>query len=151
MLEEVFGNLYILIPIAIVIALRILEARKKQAQERNFQRRLPARPGPEAVDNPSGGEDEFTPFGAPGAGPANWILAEDAAGRSPSSPVEPELLVAASLGTDASGGLKPGPLPGAVKTDPPADRGPFQGLDRLPPLKRAVALTEILGTPQGLR
>lgn len=139
-MEDIFSNFYIFIPIAIFIAMRILEARKKQAGSGERQDLAAAlasrlnRPRPEPPES-----------GAPGRFPAG-----EAAGppREREKRASPSLLEAEAPGPVS-------PAPGFAAAPPPEPGVPpprFPGsLGRLSPLKQAVAFTEILGVPRGLR
>jgi hypothetical protein len=105
-MEELLSNFYIIIPIVIVIALRIMASRKP-----------PAGKPEEAVSPP---ERRPPPEAVPVMEPAV-------------KPLAPELKA---------------PLMVRATTNLP--QGFPDNLEYLPPLKRAVVLTEILGAPKGL-
>ena len=154
MFDTIFENIFILIPLAVFIGFRILTARRKQQASSNQEN---AAPVPEAVE-----ETEYIP---------HWELEKKElpvpkpvaapAGVSPSG-----MPLAANFSVDISQAVpRFTPEPGKTITKPPvyipSPRIPAPGPNRsrifpksvenLPALKKALVLSEILGTPKGLQ
>jgi hypothetical protein len=116
MFEELFDNIFVLIPVAIVIGVRILSARQKRQAEA-------AKSSP-AAESPGG---SFSSSEAPERAALNT---SQPAVHSP--PLKPVQKTAEAPKAAAGGGAA---FP--------------QNLEYLPPLKRALVLSEILGPPKG--
>jgi hypothetical protein len=130
-MDEILGNFYILIPIAVVVVFRILAARKKgEPLTGSF-----SSPQAEAPGSPDDGED----YAPPRLSPAG-------ARRKPEAPAVKPLAASAEAPPPESRPAKAG----VSAAPPPPDRGFPHNLERLPPLKRALVLSEILGPPKAL-
>lgn len=133
-MDQIISNFYVLIPIAVVIVLRIAGARKKAAAEGQGSLQSPLRQGLSSSVDQS---------------PVEKAAVHKRKTPAPSSGTEPRASAPAS-------GLSPAVddavAPVALRNHPPATTAEgFPGnLDRLAPLKRAVAWSEILGKPRGI-
>ncbi|GHV70655.1 hypothetical protein AGMMS49928_19250 [Spirochaetia bacterium] len=126
-MEDLFGNLYVLIPIAVVIALRIIGSRKQSADNRaenRTEKQAPPVYKPPVYIYEEGDDDE--PIRR-----VETIVIPEHAG---------EAFPAVESVFQAIEPLVSSPKPGFP-----------QNLDCLPPLQRAFALTEILGPPKALQ
>jgi hypothetical protein len=112
-------------PIAVVIFLRILEARKKKGPVRRGEKLRPSLRIPEAGVSRPQPPDRRRTIPAPEPVP----LLESESGLAPEVPGSPS---------------EESPPPGA------GDQAFPHGFDYLPPLKRAVVFAEILDPPKGL-
>jgi hypothetical protein len=132
MFDSIVENLYILVPIAFVLVIRILGIlQKRQAEAR----------GSSGISSGDGDDEDIR---VSPSGPAVAAKPRPAAVQRLSE--EPPALNAPPAEEPAKPrGPAPAPKPAGT------EKRPFpQNLDFLPPLKRAVALSEILGPPRGM-
>jgi hypothetical protein len=129
MFDVIFNNIFILIPLAIFIGLRILDAQKKRKNASSQEDKQ------DTVEK----DNEPPPF------LSHWEL-EKKAQRRGVSPSGVPLPRAAP---------PPAPVLSIVETPPVAPKKTaasfLKNLDKLPPIKRAVVFSEILGPPKGLQ
>ena len=136
MSDYIFNNIYVLIPVALFIAIRIIEARKKRQAKLEEQNKKQVSETEEDYDEPP----------APSFIPA-------AAKKIPVHvPAVPLRLSMETETVKTKVREVPDKNAGPAKTQAsakPASCGFPQNLDYLPPLKRALVLSEILGPPRG--
>ncbi|MDR2482569.1 MAG: hypothetical protein LBD08_02945 [Treponema sp.] len=121
-MDGVFENILALVPVAAFIAYRIIASRRKQAAAQRTAP-LPAREGARPAE---------PVFSA-------WELSANDPPPSPPAPAEP-------LRAEA---ITPEPAVSAVPSQGTFNAPAFpENLSYLPPLKRALVLTEILGPPK---
>ena len=146
MFEFLFENAFVLIPIAIFIGLRAVEARRKREAEEERQRRIK-----EAVYEQDDDEDEEEYGGS---------CEEDGDDNKKSAPPFPPAAAAAPklapepAASFAGAYTVPALMETAGKQDVSRRAGKAAGgfgerLDYLPPLKRAMVMAEILKPPKG--
>jgi len=161
--DSIFDNIYILIPLAIVIVRVVIQARKKHEQKTNPKAASKPKPPPPRLHIPVHFEDDVEESGR-----GELIKAKERAGPLPQkkkpAPLFPEERKASSgphsQGAKAAPVRESSPMPKAV---PPAVRAantgfsaPAQnnfpaGLKNLSPLKQAVVMAEVLGAPKSLQ
>ena len=130
--DLIFNNIFILIPIALFIALRIIGARKKQ-QEKTAKE--PVKEKPHLLFF----EEDYVDDDEP---PAPSFIPERPRAFTPKKEttrvIEGDILELTSAPVK-----KPAPVKKSTASFP-------KNLDYLPPLKRALVLSEILGPPKGM-
>ena len=141
MFDIITNNIFILIPLAIFIAFRILEARKKHRDS------APEKKPVLKEEHESGSlphweaekQERFSGHGSAGISPSGVPLTS----RMPVE-VSPRLLSETGFGSMTQ--------PASVAQPPERSSAAFpQNLSYLPSLKRALVMTEILGPPKGLQ
>jgi len=174
-MDDIVGNIFYLIPIALMIALRVINGKNKQA--RNQQRKPPAgdlaRKTPEPRTNPeyskqsAEAREVYTPPAAPRAKPASST--KPVAVKKPAKPAikpVPKVIKGAKKPVPSdvvSASYENVPVQSAavsdrdIRTVPAAQnavsaalRNLQAGISGLPPLQQAVVWSEILGQPKGM-
>ncbi|AEF83360.1 hypothetical protein [Leadbettera azotonutricia] len=123
MFDFITDNIFILIPVAIFVGIRILEARRKQQEAAN-----PKPPPVQIEEEPPPPVKKKKPRKAAAPKAAVPGLAASSAPASPAPDFQ---------------------RPGVYRTEPLGKPFP-ENLDYLPPLQRALILSEIFGPPKGL-
>ena len=151
MFDVIFNNIFILIPLAIFIAFRIFEARRRQqGSAPSEQGKPPIYPDEEEDEHVSSiphwemdKRDRFSSPSSPGLSPSGVPLA----GRYPAEvyPVNPRQHISESRAN------RPALLKATAPVERPVSATFPKNLERLPSLKKALVFSEILGPPKGLR
>jgi hypothetical protein len=159
--EFLFENIFLLIPVAIFIGLRVVEARRKREAEEERQRRIK-----EAVYEQDDDEEEYSgSYEEDGDGnkektpsfPSAALAAPILAVQEPAAPFAAAFEVPALKATIGPvSGKEPIPASAVISGKQDASRQPGKAapgfeerLDYLPPLKRAMVMAEILKSPKG--
>ena len=136
-MDAIFNNIFILIPLAIFIGLRILEARKKHRDSKS-----PAEgkrsPLVKETREPTPHWEAEKKRTSHGVSPAGVPLAQ----VSPSPRLLPQVDLSVAQPLEPRHGSSP---------KQSAPRAFPRNLENLPPLKKALVFSEILGPPKGLR
>ncbi|PKL23620.1 MAG: hypothetical protein CVV47_14025 [Spirochaetae bacterium HGW-Spirochaetae-3] len=158
-MDELLDNLFLLIPLALLLFFRVFAGRLKARAAQRKETAIPKAKGP-------GQLSRFIGYltGAPKAddAPLEPLHFEESEAR------RDDIGKAREKGRPADSPPST-PMPSAIKTPtakPPATKPPAvesqygkpvaafafpAAIERLPPLKKAVALSEILGTPRSIR
>ncbi len=152
-MNDTISTLLTLIPLALFIGIRMLAERKKKAdaEEKKELAATLARLS-ETPFKPTGGPaGEFSAHALKPDEEAPKPRPAKARPRSLLAPLEPKAADAPAAAPTPF--VEPVPAAKAVPPAAPAqaaESGPFARLEKLPPLKRAVAFSELLGAPKGL-
>jgi hypothetical protein len=131
MFDSIFDNIFVLIPIAVIIGIRILSVWQKRQAEASKLRAPPTNAA--AYDDTDDGGAYFEP-------------PEDKPPVPKASQPAAVVPAAAAYSTAAKPARKTAEAPKAAAGPGPAFP---RNLEFLPPLKRAMVLSEILGPPKG--
>jgi hypothetical protein len=156
-MDELFNNIFILIPIAVIAGLRLMEARRKRPPNR-YGQGTPGFPAPELQENPERAaffreeddddEKEARVFPQGLTFPVKSPPPPLVESLAPYGTVFPAVLAHESPPAENTGAPDLSAAGEAPRSG--ADKGLSPYLTRLPPLKRAVVWAEILGPPKAL-
>ena len=161
-MRDLFEDVLLLVPVALVLFLRVFAGWRKAEKAKDAKprpaaaQRAPAK-RPAAASSFARLYEKITGTAPASAGPLEPLHFEE--GPAPLGDFKRARREPAVVATDSQSTLAPASVmtPAAKATERPGTRAPVAAfafpaaLERLPPLQRAVALTEVLGPPRSLR
>jgi len=159
-MRDLFEDVLLLVPVALVLFLRVFAGRRKAEKAKDAStrptaaQRAPAK-RPAAASALARLYEKLTGTAPASAGPLEPLHFEE--GPTPLGNLKPARREPAVVARTSAPSPAKAPKPAAKAPKHPETRAPAAAfafpaaLERLPPLQRAVALTEILGAPRSSR